>query len=138
MAVKRYADAVFVKLDTYITPDRFRTILPEMRSIPGGLTEVPVEFSISAPLMKKLPEGISADGITVYGFVRLNDALRERFGEALAERRDCCRITFSDWDDRLLFLCETGKQDIPAFVTPDEGENLLQNCLHASPSVFEE
>ncbi|MCH3971425.1 MAG: hypothetical protein LKE53_01415 [Oscillospiraceae bacterium] len=132
MAAKRYQNAEFVVLQTFMTPDHFRTVFPQMLSIPCGLGEIPVELDLSADYIRTLPSGLSDDGITVYGFVRPNAALRARFGDALKSRRAKCSITFSDWDSRFLFLCETGEESIPAFVKKEEVTELLKNCLHAS------
>lgn len=133
MATNHYANAESVRLDEYITPDRCRTVLPDMLGVPGGVTEVPVEFNLSEAFLQSLPDGLSADGVTVYGFVRLNAALRARFGEAVEKDRAKCRITFGDWENRFLFLCETGQREVAAFVTPAEVRHLLENCLHAVP-----
>ncbi|MCH4239557.1 MAG: hypothetical protein LKF71_04745 [Oscillospiraceae bacterium] len=131
MTIKRYENAEFVKLEDFIPVNRFRTVLPEMLSIPCGIGEIPVEVDVMQAFAVQLPQEISADGITIYGFVRPNDALKQRFGTALTENHKTCRITISDWENRFLFLCETGVQEIPAFVNSTEVQNLLTNCLHA-------
>lgn len=135
MVAKHYANAEIVKLDTYITANRLRTILPEMLSIPAGISELPVEFNLTEAFVKELPQGISEDSMTVYGFVRPTSALNKRFGKALTEHHDSCHITISDWNDRFLFLCETGDKEIPAFVSPDEVKYLLTNCRYIVSSA---
>ena len=53
MVKEHYSDAVNCALSEYITPAKFRTVLFEQHKQPGGITEVPVEITLSKETVKK-------------------------------------------------------------------------------------
>ena len=63
MVKEHYSDAVNCALSEYITPAKFRTVLFEQHKQPGGITEVPVEITLSKETVKKLSFRVSGDGM---------------------------------------------------------------------------
>ena len=51
-----YENAEFIELGTIMPPEKFRTVLPEDRDAPGGLTEqkVVIEFRRDSPIYSQL------------------------------------------------------------------------------------
>lgn len=132
VAKQHYMDAPDLPLSTLIAPDRFRTVMPVMYRGSGGADEIKVEMDLGEAFVVSLTDNPTLDGITVYGFVRENQALRSVFGEDLSADRYHCEITLSDWGNRFLLLCRgVHCQEFAGFVTPEEVRNLLENCLRA-------
>lgn len=50
-----YENAEFIELGTIMPPEKFRTVLPEDRDAPGGLTEqkVVIEFRRDSPIYSR-------------------------------------------------------------------------------------
>ena len=121
----QYNDAKFVTLGDFITPDKFRTILPEYRKLGGGVSEIPVEIHTKPPFTKSLSFNVGWDGM-IYGFVRGKKDIAAKLGKI----RDISKITVTDWDDRFLMVFE-GKKDeeMPFFVSDDDVRELLETCL---------
>ena len=44
-----YENAEFIELGTIMPPEKFRTVLPEDRDAPGGLTEQKVVIAVTLP-----------------------------------------------------------------------------------------
>ena len=121
----QYNDAKFVALDEFITPDRFRTILPECRKIGGGVSEIPVEIHTKPPFTKSLSFNVGWDGI-IYGYVRGKKEISAKLGGTPI----IAKIAVTDWDDRFLMVFEGNEnEEIPFFVKSNEVRYLLENCL---------
>ncbi len=121
----QYNDAKFVTLDEFITPVKFRTILPEHRKAGGGVSEIPVEIHTKPPFTKSLSFKVGWDGI-IYGYVRGKKEISAKLGGTPI----IVKITVTDWDDRFLMVFEGSEnEEIPYFVKSDEVRELLENCL---------
>ena len=121
----QYNDAVSVALSEYITPDKFRTILPECRKLGGGISEIFVEIHTKPPFTKSLSFNVSWDGM-IYGYVRGKKDIAAKLGRI----RNISKITITDWDDRFLMVFEGNKdEEVPLFVSNDDVRELLENCL---------
>lgn len=124
----QYNDAKFVTLGEFITPDKFRTILPEYRKIGGGVSEIPVEIQTKPPFTKSLSFKVGWDGI-IYGYVRGKKEISAKLGGIPT----IVKITVTDWDDRFLMVFEGNEnEEIPFFVKSEEVRDLLENCLRVS------
>ncbi len=66
-----YENAEFIELGTIMPPEKFRTVLPEDRDAPGGLTEqkVVIEFRRDSPIYSQLLPCFRG-AMFVYGFLR--------------------------------------------------------------------
>ncbi len=120
-----YKNAAEVKLAEYIPAKLFRTILPEQRHFPCGISELPVEIQLKKEYAKTLSFEVPWDG-TMYGFVRGKNDIALKLGNTAIKH-----ISIQDWDDRflLLFEGEDKGDEIPFFVSPDDVRELLENCL---------
>ena len=122
---KQYKDTKSVALGEFITPEKFRTILPESRKVGGGVSEIPVEIHTKPPFTKSLSFHVGWDGI-IYGYVRGKKEISAKLGETLK----IAKITVTDWDDRFLMMFEGyEKEEISFFVSSDEVRELLETCL---------
>lgn len=120
----QYNDAKFVTLGDFITPDKFRTILPEYRKMGGGFSEIPVEIHTKPPFTKSLSFNVGWDGI-IYGYVRGKKDISAKLGVT----PKIAKITVTDWDDRFLMVFEGSEnEEIPFFVSNDEVRDLLETC----------
>lgn len=119
-----YKNAAEVKLAEYIPAKLFRTILPEHRHYPCGITELPVEIQFKKEFAKTLSFKVPWDGI-MYGFVRGKKDIALKLGNTAIKH-----ISLQDWDDRflLLFEGEDKGDEIPFFVSHDDVRDLLENC----------
>ena len=111
MVKEHYSDAVNCALSEYITPAKFRTVLFEQHKQPGGITEVPVEITLSKETVKKLSFRVSGDGM-LYGFARIKPLIREKFGA------EAVKIYMNDWEVK----------EKAFYIKQEEVIELLENC----------
>lgn len=120
-----YKDAPAVRLSEYIPAKLFRTILPEQRHTPCGISELPVEIQLKKAFAKTLSFKVPWDGL-MYGFVRGKKDIFAKLGDFAARH-----VSIQDWDDRFLLLFEGADKgsEKPFFVSPADVKELLENCL---------
>lgn len=122
MAKEHYSNAVDCALSDFVTPAKFRTVLFEQHNQPGGITEIPVEISLTKETAKKLSFKVAGDG-TLYGFARIKPLVKERFGAESA------KLYISDWRVKFILVFELGNEMEQAFyVKQEEVIDLLENC----------
>ena len=122
MVKEHYSDAVDCALSDFVTPSKFRTVLFEQHNLPGGITEIPVEISLTKETAAKLSFKVPADGI-LYGFARIKPLVREKFGVNSA------KLYIIDWEVRFVLVFELGNQTEKAFyVKQEEVIYLIENC----------
>ncbi len=128
-ALSRHAVIEYVRLEDYIPAAHFRTILPKLRDVPPGVTEIPVELELSPKFSSKVDVPVTWDG-KVYGFVHDNDRLKAVFTGKMAKAYESRRVFVNDWGDDFLVTLENGARDCEAtfLVTADEVRALFENC----------
>lgn len=133
MTTEKVYDLELVKLSDYFTPKKFRTISDSAIEFRGGISEVPVIFSINMNFSKRLTFKFSTM-LVIYGFGIMNEKLKEinkykyhsYMGEGVLKR-----IAFNDCGERFVMVLElTDAPDKLLAVTADEVEQLLNECLH--------
>lgn len=122
---ERYKDVELRALSDYITPDRFRTIDENMRSIPMGITEFAAEIQLKDKAKQKLSFKAPWDGI-IYGCARDRRELKKMLG--LESEIKIAYIV--DWDDKFLFMLELedSTEKAVAYVGSDDVIKLLEKC----------
>lgn len=129
LASKRHSVIEFIKLEDYIPADHFRTVRPKFRDMPGGPTEIAVEFELSSQFAAHMKQPVTWDG-KVYGYVHDNDSLRRVFSGDMAKDLAKRRVFLNDWGEAFLVTFENGARDREQtyFVTTKEIQHLLDNC----------
>lgn len=133
-----YENTEFIKLDSIMPPEKFRTILPEDREAPGGLSEqkVVIEFKRNSPMYKEIPPCFKG-AMFVYGFVRRNHGLRELFGDKYDEIKKQLKISLHEWEDKfLLDFYIDDSYSVSYFVTTEEVKSLLKNCRNPHITIY--
>lgn len=128
-AETRHATIEYANLVDYIPSAHFRTILPRLRDVPPGVTEIPVEFELSPRFSATVDVPVTWDG-KVYGFVHDNDRLKSVFNGKMAKAYEGRRVFLNDWGDDFLMTFENGAHDceVTYFVTAEEVRYLFGNC----------
>lgn len=121
-----YKNAPTVRLSEFIPAKRFRTILPEQRHTPCGISELPVEIQLKKAFSKTLSFKVPWDGL-LYGFVRG----KKDIAGTLGDFSDIKHISLQDWESEFLLLFEGEDKGTEKafFVSPDDVRELLGNCL---------
>lgn len=121
-----YKNAPTVRLSEYIPAKRFRTILPEQRHTPCGISELPVEIQLKKAFSKTLSFKVPWDGL-LYGFVRG----KKDIAGTLGDFSEIKHISLQDWDSEFLLLFEGEDKGTEKafFVSGDDVRELLENCL---------
>lgn len=129
LALSRHAVVEYVRLEDYIPAEHFRTILPKLRDVPPGVTEIPVELELSARFSSTLDVPVTWDG-KLYGFVHDNDRLKAAFTGRMAGVYEKRRIFLNDWGGEFLLTLENGARDCEStyLVAADEVRYLIENC----------
>lgn len=93
-----YENAEFIELGTIMPPEKFRTVLPEDRDAPGGLTEqkVVIEFRRDSPIYSQLLPCFRG-AMFVYGFLRRGKGLRALFGDKYDEIKEKLKVSLHEW-----------------------------------------
>lgn len=134
-----FENAEFIELNSIMPPEKFRTILPEDRDAPGGLSEqkVVIEFKRNSPMYKELPACFKG-AMFVYGFARRNHGLRELFGDKYDEIKSKLKVSLHEWEDKfLLDFYVDDNYSVSYFVTTDEVRDLLKNCRNPQITIFD-
>lgn len=122
MVKEHYSNAVDCALSDFITPSKFRMVLFEQHNQPRGITEIPVEISLTKETAEKLSFKVSGDGI-LYGFARIKPLIKEKFGA------DSAKLYINDWEVKFVLVFELGDETERAFyVKQEEVINLIENC----------
>ena len=122
MVKEHYSNAVDCALSDFITPAKFRTVLFEQHNQPGGITEIPVEITLTKETAKKLSFKVPGDGM-LYGFARIKPFVQEEFGAESA------KLYINDWEVKFVLVFELGNETEKAFyVKQEEVIYLLENC----------
>lgn len=121
-----YKNAPTAGLSEYIPAKRFRTVLPDQRRTPCGISELPVEIQLKKAFAKTLSFKVPWDGL-MYGFVRGKKDIAERLGDFTEIKR----ISLQDWGGAFLLLFEGEDESAErAFsVSAEDVTELLENCL---------
>lgn len=106
-----YENAEFIELGTIMPPEKFRTVLPEDRDAPGGLTEqkVVIEFRRDSPIYSQLLPCFRG-AMFVYGFLRRGKGLRALFGDKYDEIKESSRYPCTNGR---ISSCSTSMSMIP-------------------------
>lgn len=126
MAVNHYDNLSEIRLEDYISPMHFRTILPQQLELIHGFEEVITEVNLNNEFRNLLSFTVPWDG-KLYAYTTLKDNLKDlqiRFGEIK-------KIVINDWDDKFIFILEfDNDENEQAFlVKSSEVVSLLENCL---------
>ena len=121
---ERFDQVEHGSLSDYISPDKFRTVTEEQRSL-LGLTEIAVELQLKPPARALLSFSVPWDG-DLYGCVRGKAELQEKLGLP----SPVSKIYIQDWDNRFLVLFEQEGSDscYAVFVPTEDVVYLLENC----------
>lgn len=126
----------YIDLEKYIPAKNFRTIPPELRSVPHGKSEIKVviELSKESTFFKTVLPQYFIGMMYVHGYVKDNDYLREIFTDDLAKGYSNRHIALYDWKDKFRIEFENGSKTFEKsfFVTVESVWNLLRMCLHPS------
>ena len=134
-----YENAEFIELGTIMPPEKFRTVLPEDRDAPGGLTEqkVVIEFRRDSPIYSQLLPCFRG-AMFVYGFLRRGKGLRALFGDKYDEIKEKLKVSLHEWEDKFLldfYVDDTYSKSY--FVKSEEVLYLLQHCRNPQISLIE-
>ena len=121
-----YENAEFIELGTIMPPEKFRTVLPEDRDAPGGLTEqkVVIEFRRDSPIYSQLLPCFRG-AMFVYG--DKYDDIKEKL-----------KVSLHEWEDK--FLLDFYVDDAYSksyFVKSEEVLYLLQHCRNPQITSFD-
>ena len=113
------------ELKDYVPADKFRTVLPNQRSIPMGITEVAVDIHLRKGTAKKLSFKVPWVG-DLFGCLRGAKELKK----LLATKNDIESVALTDCDDGFLLIFDTTDrgESVTFSVTQQEVINLLENC----------
>ena len=120
-----YENAEFIELGTIMPPEKFRTVLPEDRDAPGGLTEQKVVIEFRGAMF-------------VYGFLRRGKGLRALFGDKYDEIKEKLKVSLHEWEDKFLldfYVDDTYSKSY--FVKSEEVLYLLQHCRNPQITKFD-
>lgn len=134
-----YQNTEFIELSKLMPAEKFRTILPEDREAPGGLSEqkVVIEFKRDSPMYKKLPPCFRG-AMFVYGFIRRNRGLRALFGDNYDSIKSKLKISLHEWEDKfLLDFYIDDSYSVSYFVKSSEVEKLLTECRNPQVTIYE-
>ena len=117
--------AKYGSLSDFITPDKFRTVSEQQRTL-MGFTEIAVEIQLKEHTRKLLSFTVPWDG-ELYGCVRDKKRLQEKLGFT----SEISKVYIQDWDNRFLVLFEQAN-DVgyyAVYVPTEDVVYLLENCL---------
>lgn len=124
MANLHYRNVKDCTLSDYISAYRFRTVLSEMRGIPCGITEIPVEITVKKETAALLPFTVPWDG-QLYGYVNGKADLQK----ALGAETEPVRASIMDWDTFFLVVFETrDNKEYALRVSREDVVSLLKHC----------
>ena len=125
MASQHYENMKTARLFDCLEICRTRTVTSDVRDLPGGITEIPIEIRLKCNTAQRLSFTIPWDGI-LYGFVHPKSQIMQRLGA----KKPLKKLTVADWDDTFVLIYETiDPKDTGAFyVSGDDVIKLLEEC----------
>jgi len=122
---KHYENITKTALSDYITPDKFRTVMPPQWEINAGYSELPVAITLKKETAGKLSFDVPWDGM-IYGFVRAKFQLQEKLGM----KNVPISAAINDWDTGFVLVFEEkDPKETKAFeIESSEVIYLLENC----------
>lgn len=125
MAAQHYENMKNARLFDLISIRRTRTVTADIRDLPGGISEIPIEFQLKHNTADKLSFSVPWDGV-LYGFVHPKSQIMQRLGA----KAQPTKLTVADWDDSFALIYETANpKDTGAFyVSGDDVIKLLEEC----------
>lgn len=134
MSKNTHSNLEYLALTEYVSAPYFRTILPELKKVPHGRTEicVTIELSKGSTFFHSVLPEIYSGTMYVYGYVRNNTRLEEVFARLKAEKNCHKQISLYDWKENFLLVFENidNHSEKQYLVTVEDVWNLLRNCLH--------
>ncbi len=127
MAPTQFKDAKEVKLSEYIETSCFRTVLFDDYLMPCGVSEVRVEIEMKREFVASLSFPVNFNN-KIFGFVRMNDKLREYSPKDKPKQIKV--IYINEWDESFAMVIElVDDKEVALFVSKEDVKNLLENCL---------
>ncbi len=122
---KHYENITKTALSDYITPDKFRTVMPPQWEINAGYTELPVAITLKKGTAEKLSFDVPWDGM-IYGFVRGKFQIQEKLGMKNVPKS----AAINDWETNfvLVFEDENPKETKAFEIDSSDVIYLLENC----------
>ncbi len=102
-----------------------RLVSRDLRHLPGGYSEAPLEVHLKPETAAKLSFEVPYGGV-LYGFVHPREAIRQRLGLP----SPITDVTISDWDGRFVLIFET-QNEADALALNVSGADvlrLLESC----------
>lgn len=126
MVNEHYSNMRNVSLFDFLSSECTRTIPSEVRDLPFGISEIPIEFNLKKAILKKLSFKTPQDGI-LYGYVKPKELIKKR----LNIQSELKNITISEWDNVFVLVFETEKdsETIAFYINQDDVIKLLESCL---------
>jgi hypothetical protein len=133
MTAENIKDLKLVKLNYYLTPEKFRTVPRDAVDVPGGISEVQVIFYLHENFMEKLTFDHSSI-MVLYGYARLNDVLRKinKYEYTTKQGKGVLkRIVLNDCSEVFIMVFEVSdSEDKLVTVKAEEVLHLLNDCMH--------
>ena len=122
---KHYENITKTALSEYITPDKFRTVMPPQWEFSAGYSELPVAITLKKKTAGMLSFDVPWDGM-IYGFVRSKFDIQKKLGMVNMPKL----VNIIDWEDKFVLVFEEkNPKEIKAFeITAKEVIELLENC----------
>lgn len=122
---KHYENITKTSLSDYITPDKFRTVMPPQWEINAGYSELPVAITLRKETAEKLSFDVPWDGM-IYGFVREKFQLQKKLGMINIPKI----VAINDWGSQFILVFEENNpKETKAFeIETSEVIYLLENC----------
>lgn len=122
---KHYENLTKTVLSDYITPDKFRTVMPPQWEFNAGYSEIPVAITLKKETADKLSFNVPWDGM-IYGFIRGKFQLQEK----LEMKNVPTMVSISDWETKFVLVFEEkDPKETKAFeIESSEVIYLLENC----------
>jgi len=102
MTALHYRNTITGSLSDFLTPQQTRLIPAELRHLPHGVSEVPLEFHLKPATAEQISFPVPWGGI-LYGFARP----RAAFERSIRAKSRVMGLTISDWDGDFVLIFET-------------------------------
>lgn len=128
----KYIDISETNLSDYITSDRFRTVMPDCRNVPMGISEIAVLIELKKHSKLKGKKGFPLcfqEENQIYGFLRPDVYLKEKLSEIQDGKK--VLLLLNEFDKQrflLIFRQPDGTEQPMFFVKLNDVAALLETC----------